>query len=86
LTPAKNLLRKLEPLPPPVPFPYIGVCLQAITISPTWGNSLTVRIPKALADAVKASDGRRAEIKVENGTLVLPAHRQAGRLGSAARQ
>ena len=36
-----------------------------------WGNSLAVRIPKALADAVKASDGKRAEIKVENGTLVL---------------
>ncbi len=36
-----------------------------------WGNSLAVRIPKALADAVKVSDGKRAEIKVENGTLVL---------------
>ena len=36
-----------------------------------WGNSLAVRIPKALADAVKASDGKRAELKVENGTLVL---------------
>ena len=36
-----------------------------------WGNSLAVRIPKALADAIKASAGKRAEIKVENGTLVL---------------
>ena len=36
-----------------------------------WGNSLAVRIPKALADAVRASDGKRVEIKVENGTLVL---------------
>ena len=36
-----------------------------------WGNSLAVRIPKALAKAIKASDGKRAEIKVENGTLVL---------------
>jgi antitoxin MazE len=36
-----------------------------------WGNSLAVRIPKALADAVKASEGRRAEIKVEGGTLVV---------------
>ena len=36
-----------------------------------WGNSLAVRIPKALADAVKVSDGKRAELKVENGTLVL---------------
>jgi antitoxin component of MazEF toxin-antitoxin module len=30
-----------------------------------------VRIPKALADAIKASDGKRAETKVENGALVL---------------
>ena len=36
-----------------------------------WGNSLAVRIAKALADAIKASDGKRPEIKVENGTLVL---------------
>jgi antitoxin MazE len=36
-----------------------------------WGNSLAVRIPKALADAIKASDGKRAEINVENGALVL---------------
>lgn len=36
-----------------------------------WGNSLAVRIPKALADAIKASDGKQAEMKVENGTLVL---------------
>jgi len=36
-----------------------------------WGNSLAVRIPKAVADALKVSDGKRAEIKVENGALVL---------------
>ena len=36
-----------------------------------WGNSLAVRIPKALAEALKVSDGKQAEIKVENGTLVL---------------
>jgi antitoxin MazE len=36
-----------------------------------WGNSLAVRIPKALADDLKVSDGKQAEIKVENGTLVL---------------
>jgi antitoxin MazE len=36
-----------------------------------WGNSLAVRIPKALADALKVSDGKQAEINVENGTLVL---------------
>ena len=36
-----------------------------------WGNSLAVRIPKALAEALKVSNGNQAEIKVENGTLVL---------------
>ena len=36
-----------------------------------WGNSLAVRIPKALADAVKAREGKRAEINVERGALVL---------------
>jgi antitoxin MazE len=36
-----------------------------------WGNSLAVRIPKALADSIKVSDGKRAEINVENGALVL---------------
>ena len=36
-----------------------------------WGNSLAVRIPRAVADALNVSDGRRAEIKVENGALVL---------------
>jgi antitoxin component of MazEF toxin-antitoxin module len=30
-----------------------------------------MRIPKVVADTIKASDGKRAEIKVENGTLVL---------------
>src|SRR5437588_9377622 len=36
-----------------------------------WGNSLAVRIPRALAEALRVSDGKQAEIKVENGTLVL---------------
>jgi Growth regulator len=36
-----------------------------------WGNSLAVRIPKALAEAIKAREGKRAEIKVEGGTLVV---------------
>jgi antitoxin MazE len=36
-----------------------------------WGNSLAVRIPKAVAEALNVSDGRRAEIRIENGMLVL---------------
>ena len=30
-----------------------------------------MRIPKVLADIIKVSDGKRAEIKIENGALVL---------------
>jgi antitoxin MazE len=36
-----------------------------------WGNSLAVRIPKALAQAIKARDGKRAEIGIENGALIV---------------
>jgi antitoxin MazE len=36
-----------------------------------WGNSLAVRIPKAVADALNVSNGKRAEIIVENGAMVL---------------
>ena len=36
-----------------------------------WGNSLAVRIPKALANAIAASEGKRAEMTVENGKLIL---------------
>jgi antitoxin MazE len=33
-----------------------------------WGNSLAVRIPKVLANAVKARDGKRVELTV-NGDM-----------------
>ena len=36
-----------------------------------WGNSLAVRIPKTVAEALKVGVGRRAEIAIENGALVL---------------
>jgi antitoxin MazE len=36
-----------------------------------WGNSLAVRIPKTVAEALKVSVGRQAEIAIENGALVL---------------
>ena len=36
-----------------------------------WGNSLAVRIPAALAKEIGASEGKRAEIAVENGALVI---------------
>jgi antitoxin MazE len=33
--------------------------------------SLAVRIPKALANATAANEGKRAEMTVENGKLIL---------------
>jgi antitoxin MazE len=36
-----------------------------------WGNSLAVRIPKTVAEALKVGVGRHAEIPIENGALVL---------------
>ena len=36
-----------------------------------WGNSLAVRIPKSFADAINASDGKRVELMIKNGALVL---------------
>jgi antitoxin MazE len=36
-----------------------------------WGNSLAVRIPKALAAAVNAGDGKRVELTVKGDTLLL---------------
>ena len=32
-----------------------------------WGNSLALRVPKAFADEIGASDGRAAEMTVSNG-------------------
>lgn len=36
-----------------------------------WGNSLALRVPKAFADEIGASDGRAAEMTVSNGKLVI---------------
>jgi antitoxin MazE len=36
-----------------------------------WGNSLALRVPKAFADEIGASDGRAAEMIVSNGRLVI---------------
>lgn len=36
-----------------------------------WGNSLAVRIPKAIADELGAREGRSAELSIENGALIL---------------
>jgi antitoxin MazE len=36
-----------------------------------WGNSLAVRIPKSVAETLKVSAGKHAEVGIENGALVL---------------
>ena len=36
-----------------------------------WGNSLALRVPKAFADEIGASDGKAAEMTVRNGRLVI---------------
>jgi antitoxin MazE len=36
-----------------------------------WGNSLAVRIPKALAQAIAAAVGSDVTITVEDGALVI---------------
>jgi len=39
-------------------------------IQPTPASPIG-RIPKAVADALKVSNGKRSEIRIENGKLVL---------------
>lgn len=36
-----------------------------------WGNSLGVRIPKAMADELALSDGADVELVLSNGTIAL---------------
>jgi antitoxin MazE len=36
-----------------------------------WGNSLALRVPKAFADLIGATDGKVAEMTVSNGKLVI---------------
>ena len=44
---------------------------------------IAVRIPRAVADALNVSDGRRAEIKVENGALAQMTPRSGSGPGSS---
>lgn len=36
-----------------------------------WGNSMAVRIPLSLSNALKLHSGDRAEARVENGRLII---------------
>ena len=43
-----------------------------------WGNSLAVRIPKAVADEIGMKKGARVEIKTEGGKVVIAKARPKG--------
>lgn len=36
-----------------------------------WGNSLAIRIPKALGGEIDLSDGAEVELKVRDGSLII---------------
>jgi antitoxin MazE len=44
-----------------------------------WGNSLALRVPKAFADEIGASDGKAADMTVSNGKLVIEIARRQRR-------
>ena len=37
----------------------------------TWGHSIAVRIPRAYAREIGASEGISADLRVENGSLII---------------
>jgi antitoxin MazE len=43
-----------------------------------WGNSLAVRIPKALAELVELTDGREVDLTVEDGKMIVQPSRKRG--------
>ena len=45
-----------------------------------WGNSLAVRLPKRLAEAAALYEGKRVELRLEDGALVIQPARPKYRL------
>lgn len=41
------------------------------TVFVRWGNSLALRVPATFAKEVGATEGKRAEMSVENDTLIV---------------
>jgi antitoxin MazE len=41
------------------------------TLVSKWGNSLGIRISKAIAAAVKVGDGDEVDVRVQNGAIVI---------------
>ena len=42
-----------------------------------WGNSLGLRIPRALAAEVCVAEGQRVEVRADNGRLIIEPVREA---------
>ena len=42
-----------------------------------WGNSLGLRLPRALAAEIGVAEGQRVEIRADNGRLVVEPLREA---------
>jgi antitoxin MazE len=38
-----------------------------------WGNSLAVRLPKAVADQIEVSEGQKIQMRVDGNSLVIKA-------------
>jgi antitoxin MazE len=41
-----------------------------------WGNSLALKVPSALAKEIGATEGKHAEMTVENGALIVKVKRR----------
>ncbi len=41
------------------------------TVFLKWGNSIALRVPKVVAEKIGASEGKQADMTVENGALVV---------------
>ena len=51
-----------------------------------WGNSLAVRIPRAVALQIHVADGDKVELKVNADSLVVRSARRRYRLGDLVRR
>jgi antitoxin MazE len=51
-----------------------------------WGNSLALRIPKAVADQIQVAAGSEIELKVEGASLVVTAAAPRYRLSDLLKQ
>ena len=51
-----------------------------------WGNSLAVRIPRAVAQQINVGDGDEVELKVNADSLVVRAARRRYRLADLVRR